>query len=372
MGWGRCVIAWLGLLGAGWSGGAAWAEPGGSAAALEEAARAAPEDYRALFALGAWRFEVELRCDEAPDLLERALARAPERPTPPDLRARALHGLMTCAERERAWGRLARWTEADARRAEAAGERPEVVASAWRRHAFALARVGREGEAEAVVGEVLRRDAGDVDARLLRASLRARRGAYEEALRDLRGTLDAQPPFIYLRIGQVLARMERWPQAREALETSLRQDGESPETWELLARCCAALGEADRAEEAYRRGLRLLEPGDARRPSVLNNLAWHLATRARLGDARLGEAQRLAEEAVQGSGGLEAAYTDTLAEVYVRQGRPGLALPWAEATARLAPWDRGFAARLARLRAQVRGLEGGGRVRVVPWEAELP
>lgn len=330
------------------------------------ALREHPQRPDTLLAFGRWYFEDRLSCPDAQPLLLRAVELLP--PDRDDLRLQALPLLLTCAERDRDWNAVTRWTRLLAQTHDRLRD-PRSAHHAWRRHAHALARTQQLPEAEALLNTLLRQDAADMDARLLRADVRLQRGDLEQALTDYLTLRDLfHPPLIHLHLGLALVRLERWPQALEALKTSLREDGEQPSTWSLIARCFSAMQQHHRAEWAYRRALELTSPLDPASAGLRNNLAWLLTTRARPSAPQLAEALQLAQSAVRDSNALEPIYTDTLAEVYLRLQQPELALPWAETSARLQPLNPTFARQLRRVRAHLRGIPSHAHPRLYRWE----
>lgn len=78
-------------------------------------------------------------------------------------------------------------------------------------------------------------------------------------------------------------------------------------------------------------------------PGELNNLAWQIATAPAPTPSALGEAEKLAQLAVQLTGANEPTILDTLAEVYFAQGRADEAVRVIDEAIALAPGERYYA-----------------------------
>jgi hypothetical protein len=78
-------------------------------------------------------------------------------------------------------------------------------------------------------------------------------------------------------------------------------------------------------------------------PGELNNLAWQIATASDASKQALAQAAKLAELAVQLTGGQEPTVLDTLAEVYFAQGRAGDALSVIDEAIARAPGESYYA-----------------------------
>lgn len=116
-----------------------------------------------------------------------------------------------------------------------------------------------------------------------------------------------------LGYGVALEEAGRTGEAATLYRGLLERGPESPRVWTNLGNAEAAQGNAERAEEAYRRALEL----DPAHRDALNNLAWLLLEEG----ARLDEAAELARRAVETGGPDPHLALDTLARVHAARGR---------------------------------------------------
>lgn len=240
----------------------------------------------------------------------------------------------------------------------------DLAAGTLRRRAENEIRGGRYEQALATLQTLLFRDANDRRVWELRAFARFQLGRYELALEDHFWIRSSFGPdnFVHREIGAVLFKLGRLEAALEALELSLRVDGEHAETFRWIARSHEELGHPGRAEAAWRQCLQT-SPSVRLRARAQNNLAWLIASESRRGDPRLIEALSLAKAAVDIRGDAPA-YQDTLTEVYLRLGRDLEALACAREAFRSDPSDPYLRARFVAVRDVAAGHRtSGGAVR---------
>ena len=133
-----------------------------------------------------------------------------------------------------------------------------------------------------------------------------------------------------LGYGVALEEAGRAGEAAALYRGLLEREPESPRAWTNLGNAEAAQGNAERAEEAYRRALEL----DPAHRDALNNLAWLLLEEG----SRLDEAAELARRAVDAGGPDPHLALDTLARVEAARGRcPEAADAFARALAQAPP-----------------------------------
>ena len=174
-----------------------------------------------------------------------AFDRARESPQPPgnpvpDIEAGRLLAELRCHERA-----LARF------------ERHPDHPDAMRGRAVVLARLGRTEEAFALSDALLRRDAANPAAVLLRAELLDSAGRGEEAVESLRRLADGAGPggSAGSLLGQILVRSRRAAEAVPYLEAATERTPDDAEARFALARARLALGETAAAETLLRRAV---------------------------------------------------------------------------------------------------------------------
>jgi tetratricopeptide (TPR) repeat protein len=235
--------------------------------------------------------------------------------------------------------------------------------AALRRRAENEIRAGRYEQALSTLGLLLFEDADDRRVWELRGFCRFQLGQFQEALEDQYWIRSAFGPdrFVNREIGAVLFKLGKYEPARTSLRLSLKIDGEHPDTFRWLARAWEESAGWLEAERAWRSCLRA-SPGSRLRALAHNNLAWLLVSQSRRGDPRLLEAYTLARSAVDANG-MEPKYQDTLAEVYLRLGRPTDALACARLAFRQAPSEAYYRDRFVALRDAADGhpTTGGAR-----------
>jgi hypothetical protein len=93
-----------------------------------------------------------------------------------------------------------------------------------------------------------------------------------------------------------------------------------------------------------------------------NNLAWLIITDSRPGDPRLLEALELARQVVSDTGGQNAGYCDTLAEAWLRLGRPDKALEWGRRALMIDPFSDYLSRQNERFESYSEGFSTSGSV----------
>ncbi len=155
--------------------------------------------------------------------------------------------------------------------------------------ASVLQQVGRSDEAVASYRRALARNPLDLAAHRDLNRLLYRLGRDDEFLVSFdEAAKTVSSPALPVGKAHFLSRLERFAEARDALETAARLDAESPLIQEGLGAALSSLGDFDAAIAAFERALRSNPDGE----SVRTNLATALL---RAGDAR--KARTLAEEA---------------------------------------------------------------------------
>jgi len=320
--------------------------------------------WQAYLGLAHYYLDRRLNCDDAIPNFEAALELAPR--VAPVIEP-IYQGLMLCYGRDGADTRFLSVAELYIRVLRAAHE--HAAARAVRKvRARWLIRLTRYAEAEEALGGLLVEDWADPEAHELRAHVRFYLGRFEDARADylyIRQTFDT--PLINLYLGVALLRMERYAEATEALTLSLQRDGELPDTYRWLAQAWLGQQQWQRAEWSYRRAIEFGGLDDELALSLKNNLAWLLVTRARPGHPSLREALAIALQVVEATHGEVAAYTDTLAEIYLRLGRHDLALQWGRVSLRREPGNPHYAEQLARFQAAADGFPAAGTRLLRRW-----
>lgn len=179
------------------------------------------------------------------------------------------------------------------------------------------------------------------------------RGRNDEAVRWFQQSVAAHDNALaHYNLGRTLARDGRLSDAVVQYEAALTMKSDDPDSHVGLGAVLTELGQANAAVSHYREALRL-KPGLV---SAMTNLAWVLATASDLSTREPAEAVRLAETAVELTGGKNAVILDTLAVSYFAAGH----LDDAVRTARAAV-DRALAdhdeATADRLRVRLRSYE---------------
>jgi tetratricopeptide (TPR) repeat protein len=146
-----------------------------------------------------------------------------------------------------------------------------------------------------------------------------RTGRPEPAIHHYREALALDPADpggrAHLNLGVLMADRGRPDEALRLLDAAVRRGADDPELYAARAGVRSGAGDARGAVEDYRRAL--ARPPDW--PAVQNNLAWLLATDARVRDPA--EALRIAEAASRATGGVHPQLLDTLAAAQFASGR---------------------------------------------------
>ena len=157
-----------------------------------------------------------------------------------------------------------------------------------------------------------------------------RKAQFHEAIAELQKALELDPRNAQAHndLGAALSRQGRFDEAAVHFRAAIRIDPRLPQVHANLGNVLYSQHQISEALVQWRRAL-LAEPGDA---TVMNQIAWVLATTSVPSGRNGAEALKLAEKAVELSGGAEPAMLDSLAAAYAENGR----FPEAIATARRA------------------------------------
>lgn len=157
-----------------------------------------------------------------------------------------------------------------------------------------------------------------------------RKAQFHEAIVEFQKALELDPRNAQTHndLGAALSQQGRLNEATVHFQTAIRIDRDLPRVHANLGNVLYLQGRISEALAEWRRSL-VAEPDDA---TVLNRIAWVLATNSVSSVRNGAEALKLAGKAVELSGGTEAAMLDSLAAAYAECGR----FPEAAATARRA------------------------------------
>ncbi|MEE8507921.1 MAG: tetratricopeptide repeat protein, partial [Myxococcota bacterium] len=182
---------------------------------------------------------------------------------------------------------------------------------------------------------------------LLRAGkLEAAVARYREAIR-----LDPDRAEVHGQLGTALFRSADIDGAIDAFRRALALEPDLSRVHAALGRAWLDSGRQVEAISAFRAAARLGQ----RQPTLLNNLAWLLATREPVPEGGFEEAIALASEAAEATGRLNPAILDTLAVAYDAAGRRQDALNTANEALKRAE-TMGDATLVERLQHRVRRL----------------
>jgi len=170
------------------------------------------------------------------------------------------------------------------------------------------------------------------------------------------GAKVAQDPLTareHVTLGELYAAQGHPELAVREFQSALRREGDFPPALVGLGNVAFQAGEMDAAEHHYRRALQAAPEHSG----AANNLAMLYL----LSGTRLEEAERLAKGALERSGVLRPYVLETLASVYVRQGRyPEASAAVDEAERLVAPDSPVLRERLAQLRRHLSNLAPSG------------
>jgi tetratricopeptide (TPR) repeat protein len=136
-------------------------------------------------------------------------------------------------------------------------------AKAYSYHARFLLERGQYPRADLLAAQALERRANDAEALAVRGEILDMKGQTQESMESLEKAcrLDPQNVTAQFRLGTIYDRAKRLADAVQRFEKVVEIDPHDPRAWDYLALDLEPLGEVERADLAYRKGLAANLPG---------------------------------------------------------------------------------------------------------------